>query len=121
MIYILFPSPPCGFGSLEQGKQQIISARPYFLLSGQSFQDPSELLQFVSKDPSELSKKYICTLCSKFSHSSRTNVRNHVESKHFPNMFSYACELCGQAFPSKNNVQLHRSRVHKNKSHDNTL
>jgi len=88
---------------------------------GQSFQDPSELFQFVSKDPSELSKKYICTLCSKFSHASRTNVRNHVESKHFPNMFSYACELCGQSFPSKNNVQLHRSRVHKTKTQDYTI
>ena len=28
MIYILFPSPPCCFGSLEHGKQPIIAAWP---------------------------------------------------------------------------------------------
>jgi len=89
---------------------------------GQSFQDPSELLQFVSRDPSDQVKpKYICNLCNKFSHSARNNVRNHVESKHFPNMFSYECELCGQSFPSKNNVQLHRSRVHKPKTQDYSI
>jgi len=83
---------------------------------GQTFQDPSELLQFVCRDTSEEGKpKYMCGLCNKFSHASRTNVRNHVESKHFPNAFSYQCEICGQSFPSKNNVQLHRSRVHKPK------
>jgi len=83
---------------------------------GQSFQDPSELLQFVFRDTSVEGKpKYLCSICNKFSHVSRTNVRNHVESKHFPNVFSYMCEVCGQAFPSKNNVQLHRSRVHNPK------
>jgi len=86
---------------------------------GLSFQDPSELLQFVARDSSEPGKpKYVCTLCNKFGHQSKTNVRNHVESKHFPNVFSYTCEQCGQSFPSKNNVQLHRSRVHKPKSQD---
>jgi len=86
---------------------------------GQTFQDPSELLQFVCRETSDEGKpKYMCGICNIFSHTSRTNVRNHVEAKHFPNAFSYHCEICGQSFPSKNNVQLHRSRVHKPKFQD---
>jgi len=86
------------------------------LNKGQSFQDPSELLQFVAKETSDIGKtKYVCTLCNKFSHLYRTNVRNHVESKHFPNMFSYECEHCGQSFPTKSIVQQHRHKVHKPK------
>jgi len=89
---------------------------------GQSFQDPSELLQFVTKETSDFGKtKYVCTLCNKFSHLYRTNVRNHVESKHFPNVFSYECEHCGESFPSKSIVQQHRHKMHKPKSQDYTL
>ena len=90
-----------------------------YLLPGHSFQDPSELLQFVAKETSDLGKtKYVCTLCNKFSHLYRTNVRNHVESKHFPNVFSYECEHCGESFSSKSIVQQHRHKMHKPKSQD---
>jgi len=90
--------------------------------TGQSFQDPSELLQFVSKATSDQGKSnFVCTICKTFSHLYRTNVRNHVESKHFPNMFSYECEHCGQTFPSKNSLQIHRHRVHKPKSQNDAF
>merc|ERR1719186_973810 len=58
----------------------------------QTFQNPSELLQFLRKDP--LDKKYYCTLCEKFSHKAKNLTRNHVESKHFPNTFNYPCDQC---------------------------
>jgi len=85
---------------------------------GISVTDPSDLLQFVVKDPtscviSDSRPKYVCSLCFKFSHQGKTNVRNHVESKHFPGQFVYDCDQCQMTFPSKSAVQLHRSRIHK--------
>jgi len=104
------------YGQYETGQEYTGNMGMDIANKGQSFQDPSEFLQFVCRETSEEGKpRYICTICNKFCHASRTNVRNHVESKHFPNAFSYNCEICGQSFPSKNNVQLHRSRVHKPK------
>ena len=81
------------------------------LLSGYNFQDPSELLQFVRKDPTDL--KYHCTLCNKFSHKNSYCSRNHVESHHFPNMFTYPCDQCEMTFSTKSNYSMHRSRKHK--------
>jgi len=76
-----------------------------------SLSDPNGLLQFTVKDSSD--NKYYCTLCDKFSHASRNNTRNHVESHHFPNMFSYECDQCDQVFGSKSNFAMHKSRKHK--------
>ena len=81
--------------------------------SGQSFQDPKELLQFVRKDP--IDKKYYCSICEKFAHKGVTLTRNHVESQHFPNTFSYPCDLCEDVLTTKSNFMLHRSRKHLNK------
>jgi len=81
-------------------------------LEGQ-FQDPSDLLQFVMETFSA-NKRYQCSLCI-YAHNIKANVRNHVESVHYPNTFQYPCDQCDKLFPSKNNVQLHRSRMHKQK------
>eukprot|EP00092_Neocalanus_flemingeri_P019432 GFUD01021050.1.p1 GENE.GFUD01021050.1~~GFUD01021050.1.p1 ORF type:complete len:351 (-),score=69.41 GFUD01021050.1:374-1426(-) len=80
-------------------------------LEGYSFQDPSELLQFVQKNPSDL--KFHCTLCDKFSHKNSSCTKNHVESQHFPNMFSYPCDKCEMTFTTKTTLNLHRTRKHK--------
>ena len=86
-------------------------------LSGYNFQDPSELLQFVRKDLTDL--KYHCTFCDKFSHKNSYCTRNHVESHHFPNMFTYQCDQCEMTFSTKSNYSMHRSRKHKpNKQQD---
>jgi len=82
---------------------------------GQAFQDPSELLQYVRKDPED--KKFYCTLCERFSHKAGSMTRNHVESQHFPNTFSYPCDICGEVLTTKSNLWLHRSRKHLNKKH----
>ena len=82
---------------------------------GYAFQDPSELLQFVRKDPAD--QKFYCTLCDKFSHKASYNTRNHVESHHFPNMFSYQCDQCDKSFATKSNFSMHRSRKHKPVKH----
>merc|ERR1712059_134949 len=81
---------------------------------GEELREPSDLLRFVVEtyDTSPGARRYQCALCSKFSHNGRAHVRNHVESVHYPSAFSYNCDQCDKSFPSKSNVQLHRSRVH---------
>ena len=88
--------------------------KPIFLLLGQ-FADPSDLFQFVV-ETFDGGKRFHCGLCNKFAHSGKTHVRNHVESVHYPNSFLYPCDQCEKSFPSKQNFQLHRSRVHKHKN-----
>ena len=91
-----------------------IFINPIFILlylAGYIFQEPSELLQFVKKDPSDL--KHHCTLCGTFSHKSSYCTRNHVESQHFPQMFSYPCDKCEQIFTTKTTLDHHKTRKHK--------
>jgi len=78
---------------------------------GVMFEDPSDLLQFVRRDPTD--SKFHCSLCDKFSHQTRANTRNHVESKHFPKMFNYQCDQCDMSFNTKSNMAMHRSRKHR--------
>merc|ERR1712142_593663 len=77
---------------------------------GYSFQDPSELLHFVKRDP--IDQKFHCTICGNFSHKNSYCTRNHVESQHFPETFSYPCDQCDMVFTTKSNFSLHRSRKH---------
>ena len=79
-------------------------------LDGYNFQDPSDLLQFLRKDKQD--QKYYCTLCEKFSHKLSSCTRNHIESQHFPNYFTYSCDLCEMTFGTKTTLNLHRSRKH---------
>jgi len=82
--------------------------------SGQSFQDPSELLQFVELDKSDVARRrYFCSLCHNFFHQNKSNVRNHVECKHFPDAFMYTCETCGANLPSKAALQKHKHKLHR--------
>jgi len=78
---------------------------------GCQFQDPSELLQFVRKDPDD--NKFYCTLCDRFSHSVITCARNHVESQHYPDNFTYPCDLCDQILSSRNKFNNHKRLKHK--------
>jgi len=75
--------------------------------------DPSELLQYVSENFGECERRFRCTLCDMFSHNGRAHVRNHVEAKHFPDLFTYSCEHCDKTFKTKCNLAMHRSRVHR--------
>jgi len=79
--------------------------------AGSEIQDPSDLLQFVRRDP--LDKRYHCSLCDKFSHTNSYHTRNHVESQHFPNSFTYPCDQCDTVFYTKSNFSMHKSRKHR--------
>ena len=73
-------------------------------------ENPSDLKKYVSKDPTDV--KYSCTLCSKFSQKSLSGTRNHVESRHFPDMFTYHCDQCDRTFSSIGNCRMHIHRKH---------
>ena len=72
--------------------------------------DPEELFQYVRRDPGD--QRFYCTLCSLFSHASRTNCRNHVEARHFPNTFHYPCDSCDSTFTTKSTWAMHKSKKH---------
>ena len=91
--------------------QESIRNNKFFFSTGHTFQDPSELLQFVRKDPSD--QKFHCTLCGRFSHSVITCTRNHVESKHYPDSFIYPCDLCDQTFNSRMQFNNHKQTKHR--------
>jgi len=77
------------------------------------FNDPEELLQFLTKD--EELNHYTCNLCLKVI-KQKKDARNHVESIHFPNTFVYSCTLCEKTFNSKNSRNVHITRNHNKKN-----
>jgi len=54
-----------------------------------------------------------CGICQQFDNKSVTNVRNHVEYKHFPNVFNYQCNQCDMSFGTNKALDIHRQRTHK--------
>ena len=75
---------------------------------------PEDLDQFISPRP-ELG--YTCDICASFGHASKSNVRNHVESKHFPNTFVYNCNQCQKQCNSRQALHQHKSKIcNKNKN-----
>jgi len=68
---------------------------------------PEDLLKFVLPGDSG----FVCFYCSKVFPNKR-DVRNHLESIHFPNYFTYCCELCGKEFKSLNSRNIHMTRNH---------
>ena len=71
-------------------------------------------LNYVEK--SETSTGWKCTVCAKES-AQKQNLLKHVESVHFPGIFSYECKFCGKTFKAKNNLYFHVSSTHKNNDH----
>jgi len=69
-------------------------------------QKPEDLDQFIGRG--ELG--YNCEVCAQFSHASKSNVRNHIESKHFPNTFFYNCSICNKTCNSRQALQQHKSK-----------
>jgi len=69
------------------------------------------LKSHVKKD--ETSNLYFCDICRQFSNRGAANVRNHVEAKHLPNMFTYSCEICHMTFGKKTALYNHRKNTHR--------
>ena len=67
---------------------------------------PADLDQFIARTGSG----YSCGLCGAFTHGSRSNTRNHIESRHFPNTFVYNCDICQKQCSSRQALQQHKSK-----------
>ena len=60
--------------------------------------------------PNQTAGGHSCSLCLQFTHVAKSNVRNHVESRHFPNSFVYNCDHCGHNLGTKKALQRHKAR-----------
>ena len=69
--------------------------------------------QYMEKSTLENGKLcFKCTLCGK-ENTHLNNLRNHIESAHFPGHFSYNCNHCGKTFKNKNSLFSHVSLMHR--------
>lgn len=75
--------------------------------------DPSELVKYIAEVHTENGKFWSCSLCNNLLHKVKMNVRNHVESVHFPGAFSHKCPECGKDLPSNDMFYQHMSKYHK--------
>jgi len=73
---------------------------------------PEDLYAFCIKEPGN--PKWTCALCNVFTHNGRGQVRNHVESRHFPNVFEYNCHHCLKTCSTKKGLEVHISEKHRN-------
>jgi len=73
---------------------------------------PEDLLSFCEKGEGEMAR-WTCSLCYQFAHRSRQNVRNHVESRHYPNAFQYSCPSCDKVCYTMRAMEVHKSNVHR--------
>jgi len=55
--------------------------------------------------------QFKCKICGHVS-SQKANLQRHVESKHFPGLFEYSCDLCEKNFNTISKYHTHRSRFH---------
>jgi len=65
---------------------------------------------FIEKEPED--QGYFCSICFAFRKRGKADVRNHVESKHFPNTFNYNCDVCGLTVGTNTALKRHMQRVH---------
>ena len=81
------------------------------VLGGDIINIPQDLDQYIVIRDDSL-KKYTCGVCANFSHQSRSNVRNHLESKHFAGYFSYSCDICLKVLGTNKAMEVHKSTYH---------
>ena len=70
--------------------------------------NPEDYDQYITKVDGILS----CGLCNAQAGRKR-DIRNHIESKHFPNSFSYQCQYCNTTVGTNKALSRHVERFHK--------
>jgi len=80
-------------------------------LEDSSVKSPDDLYKFCVKEFGEA--KWKCMICLQFRHGGRNQVRNHVESKHFPSVFEYHCKHCSKTCSTKKGLEVHISEKHR--------
>merc|ERR1719445_1444119 len=57
------------------------------------FKSLEDFDQFISENGHHGGKA--CGICFQYNSNVTRDLRNHIESKHFPNTFNYNCQVCG--------------------------
>ena len=52
----------------------------------------------------------MCNICRVYRNKTITNVRMHIESKHFPGTFEYSCSMCCRQFNTKLALDRHKKK-----------
>ena len=73
-------------------------------LLGSEFQCIEDFDRLIVRDGIEK----VCSLCGVFRNKTITNVRCHIEEKHYPGLFSYTCERCQKLCRTKNAFIQHK-------------
>ena len=84
---------------------------PWFILLAGYGQGEKQFYEYIVKDLSSGPRSHKCTICGKLG-TDRSNMRKHVESMHFPGVFSYNCKFCSLTFNTRNLLNLH-IKTHK--------
>jgi len=71
-------------------------------------QSPDDLKKYILREP--VTRLNVCGICSNFKHKVITNVREHIESKHYSHMFTYECKFCGKTFNTKMGLAKHKPK-----------
>jgi len=66
--------------------------------------------KFMEKEPE--TSGYYCKICQMYRKRGKADVRNHIESKHFPNTFTYSCEMCSYVVGTNKALSRHVQNVH---------
>jgi hypothetical protein len=82
----------------------------YFFAGGEEllFRSLEDFDRYIAKEESGYKS---CLLCGGVRNKTITNVRMHVEAKHFPGSFVYTCHMCGQRFTNRIALQNHRQKT----------
>ena len=70
---------------------------------------------YIIRDPND-NRNLLCNICRKVGHGSRSNVRKHIESKHFPGRYQYPCPDCNVVVYTRIALEVHRSTYHKQRN-----
>jgi len=71
---------------------------------------PDDLRKYIVTDQTGLST---CAICHSFSHRSKYDCQNHIESRHFPNSFLYNCQKCHKTVSTRKALVRHTASCGK--------
>ena len=69
---------------------------------------PDDLKKYITREQN--TRIYICGICNNFKHKVITNVREHIESKHYAHLFTYECKFCQKTFNTKMGLAKHKPK-----------
>ena len=75
---------------------------------GEVFRSLEDFDKYIAHDGGS---SYSCKMCP-YRQNGIGHIRNHIESKHFPNTFTYSCSHCDKVLNSNNAFNWHK-RQHK--------